>query len=51
MFWFNTKRKKIYLQTNLKYEKKSYSLITSVSIRRLPGDGEHIFFLLNNIVN
>ena len=29
----------------------TYSLITSVSIRRLPGDGEHIFIWKNNIVN
>ncbi len=39
MFRFNPKKENEFV--NLNYE-KPYSLITSVSIRRLPGDGEHI---------
>ena len=45
MFRLDTNRKKPSHKEVLLWT--SYSLITSVSIRRLPGDGEHIFFEKN----
>lgn len=49
MFWFDSKSKKEKFLLEYSSKKISYSLITSVSIRRLPGDGEHIVvFLFRN---
>ena len=50
MFWFDSTWKNTPLNIPHKIERQTHNLITSVSIRRLPGDGEHMF-LLNKIVN